>query len=153
MGLTDSVANAARKSAQETELPKFKAENLAFQAWQSGFQHRQTSCKNTASSHYQTKAMPKEPRREPPKETQATPQPDFSPAWTTMQLVALKTMQSYGAEIDSSASIQEIKSAYKRLALKFHPDMYDGSDTHFIAVNQAYKELTTDVVETTAQAA
>ncbi len=46
-------------------------------------------------------------------------------------------------QIPETAKIQEIKSAYRRLAKKFHPDLNKSPDAHntFILVNEAYEFL------------
>lgn len=46
-------------------------------------------------------------------------------------------------QIPETAKIQEIKSAYRRLAKKFHPDLNKSPDAqeHFIVVNEAYEFL------------
>lgn len=43
-------------------------------------------------------------------------------------------------ELDRSASLSEVKRAFKRLAAKFHPDKPNGDKTKFAIVNAAYKE-------------
>lgn len=43
--------------------------------------------------------------------------------------------------LNTSASEQDIKQAYKRLALKFHPDKNGGDDTQFKRINEAYQML------------
>ena len=47
--------------------------------------------------------------------------------------------------ISSSASQEEIKSAYRKLAHQWHPDKYPGNEVasrlEFIAVSEAFKEL------------
>jgi uncharacterized membrane protein YraQ (UPF0718 family) len=46
-------------------------------------------------------------------------------------------------QIPETAKVQEIKSAYRRLAKKFHPDLNKspGAQEHFILVNEAYEFL------------
>ena len=46
-------------------------------------------------------------------------------------------------QLPETARIQEIKSAYRRLAKKFHPDLNKSPDAHnnFILVNEAYEFL------------
>lgn len=51
-------------------------------------------------------------------------------------------MDYYGTlQLEQFASLEQIKKAYKRLALKTHPDKINGV-TNFIAVNEAYMFLT-----------
>jgi DnaJ family protein A protein 2 len=44
-------------------------------------------------------------------------------------------------EIDSNATIDEIKKAFKKLALVYHPDKNNGNDERFKEINSAYKIL------------
>jgi DnaJ-domain-containing protein 1 len=46
-------------------------------------------------------------------------------------------------EISQNASINEIKKAYKKLALKYHPDVNKATDANekFIEINEAYEFL------------
>ena len=49
-------------------------------------------------------------------------------------------------ELEPSASLAEIKKAYRRLALLYHPDKNGGkeyAETHFIEIKEAYEVLTT----------
>lgn len=43
--------------------------------------------------------------------------------------------------VDKSASADEIKKAYRKLAHKYHPDKGEGNDTKFKEVNEAYQVL------------
>ena len=46
--------------------------------------------------------------------------------------------------VSKNATEQEIKSAYRKLALKYHPDKHKGdkdSETKFKEINQAYEVL------------
>lgn len=45
--------------------------------------------------------------------------------------------------VDPNASKREVKTAYRRLALQFHPDVCTGDecDTRFMEVNRAYESL------------
>lgn len=43
--------------------------------------------------------------------------------------------------VDKSASAEEIKKAYRKLAHKYHPDKGEGNDTKFKEVNEAYQVL------------
>lgn len=45
-------------------------------------------------------------------------------------------------ELDQSATADDIKKAYKRLAKKYHPDMQGGDETKFKEVAEAYERLT-----------
>jgi hypothetical protein len=40
-----------------------------------------------------------------------------------------------------TAEAKDIKKAYKRLALRYHPDKNNGNDTEFKKINNAYEEL------------
>ena len=44
-------------------------------------------------------------------------------------------------ELDNKSSISEIKKAYKKLALKYHPDKNDGNSEQFIKISEAYQVL------------
>lgn len=44
-------------------------------------------------------------------------------------------------EIKKTASDREIKKAYRKLAVKFHPDKYNGDDKKFIEISKAYETL------------
>ena len=44
-------------------------------------------------------------------------------------------------EVTSSASPEEIRSAYRRLAKAFHPDYYDGDRQPFQQIQEAYAVL------------
>jgi len=43
--------------------------------------------------------------------------------------------------VKSDASLDEIKKAYKKLALKYHPDKYNSNDVEFKKINCAYQNL------------
>lgn len=43
--------------------------------------------------------------------------------------------------IDRTASEDEIKSAYRRLAKKYHPDRPDGDEAQFKRINEAYERI------------
>ncbi|QNP53402.1 J domain-containing protein [Hymenobacter qilianensis] len=46
--------------------------------------------------------------------------------------------------VGATASVRDIKAAYKRLAIQYHPDKHGGStryEEHFKAVNAAYRVL------------
>lgn len=43
--------------------------------------------------------------------------------------------------VDESASMKEIKSAYRKKAKEFHPDMTNGDKTKFLLVKEAYDNL------------
>ena len=44
--------------------------------------------------------------------------------------------------ISPESNPEEIKKAYKKKALQFHPDKNNGDDTEFKKINEAYKKLT-----------
>ena len=43
--------------------------------------------------------------------------------------------------LQPSASLEEIKTAYRTLAMKYHPDKYDGDDEMFVRITTAYKGI------------
>eukprot|EP01012_Entosiphon_sulcatum_P065507 TRINITY_DN94467_c0_g1_i1.p1 TRINITY_DN94467_c0_g1~~TRINITY_DN94467_c0_g1_i1.p1 ORF type:complete len:188 (-),score=35.70 TRINITY_DN94467_c0_g1_i1:51-614(-) len=43
--------------------------------------------------------------------------------------------------VASSAPIEEVKAAYRRLALQFHPDRNNGDDKHFKTITAAYTSI------------
>lgn len=43
--------------------------------------------------------------------------------------------------VASSATDEEIRTAYRRLAMKFHPDREGGDPTRFDAIKKAYEAL------------
>ena len=43
--------------------------------------------------------------------------------------------------INRNANEKEIKKAYRKLALKYHPDKYKGSDIYFKNISEAYTIL------------
>ena len=44
--------------------------------------------------------------------------------------------------LEAGATPQEVDAAYQRLALRYHPDMQDGDETMFFAVQEAHAALT-----------
>lgn len=44
-------------------------------------------------------------------------------------------------ELPYQADDQEIKSSYRRLAMKYHPDRATGQEEKFKLINEAYKIL------------
>jgi DnaJ-class molecular chaperone len=57
-------------------------------------------------------------------------------------------MDLYGVlEVDKSASKDEIKKAYRKMAMKYHPDRNQGdkaAEEKFKEVNEAYQNLSDD---------
>ena len=45
-------------------------------------------------------------------------------------------------ELDTTATIEDVKRSYRRLCLKYHPDKNAGDCEKFIRINRAYEELT-----------
>ena len=48
-------------------------------------------------------------------------------------------------EINKNASASAIKKAYRKLALKYHPDKYDGDSKYFIKISEAYQVLSNPI--------
>jgi hypothetical protein len=58
------------------------------------------------------------------------------------QQKAMKILTGFGAVIDDYSTIDEIKSAYRKLARKYHPDVLPrGSGEAFKSISAAYKKL------------
>lgn len=47
--------------------------------------------------------------------------------------------------LQPSATIEEIKSTYRTLAMKYHPDKYDGDDEMFVRITTAYKGILSNI--------
>ena len=43
--------------------------------------------------------------------------------------------------LTQSATVDEIKTAYRKLAMKYHPDRNDGKDEKFKEVGEAYEKI------------
>ncbi|SYV95851.1 chaperone protein DnaJ, partial [Mycoplasmoides gallisepticum] len=48
-------------------------------------------------------------------------------------------------EVDQNAKLSEIKSSYKRLAKKYHPDVNKNGHDKFVQINNAYSILSDEV--------
>lgn len=42
--------------------------------------------------------------------------------------------------VSESVSTDELKRAYRKLVVKYHPDRYNGDGSKFILINDAYKK-------------
>ena len=43
--------------------------------------------------------------------------------------------------VDKNASKEQIKTSYRKEAMRWHPDKNNGDDTHFILIKEAYDNL------------
>ncbi|MEO7272065.1 MAG: J domain-containing protein [Vicinamibacterales bacterium] len=84
-----------------------------------------------------------------PQEARRTPRPDrrLSPG----ARAALDQLNALGARVSADFTPEELRTAFRSLALTFHPDRHPGSTSsdvarlsaNFIAVNDAYRALQT----------
>lgn len=84
-----------------------------------------------------------EPRPEPkPAQSPPPPRPRVKRKLTFDQIKAVKVFTKFGElEIGDCSTIDEIKTAYRRLARKFHPDAAKKSGEEFKLISLAYKKL------------
>lgn len=69
---------------------------------------------------------------------------DSIPQQSSSEKIEEARLEEYCCEIlgiNRSATEKEIRKAYKKLALKYHPDKTNRSQEKFIEINQAYKIL------------
>ena len=58
------------------------------------------------------------------------------PLWQTIHMDPYKILG-----LDRDATPEDVKRSYRRLAIKYHPDRYSGSDKKFIKITEAYNML------------
>lgn len=71
-------------------------------------------------------------------------QPEVKPQkrnFTRAQLFSMKHLNFFGAKLSEYSTDKEIKSAFKKLALKYHPDHSPGNTDTFRSIKQAYDSL------------
>lgn len=71
------------------------------------------------------------------------PQPKARPAHVLneRQLTALHFFKTAGSALENNYSLPELKTEFRKLALRFHPDRPQGSASHFIQLKAAYDNL------------
>jgi hypothetical protein len=80
----------------------------------------------------------RQPNPQPPA---PEPPPRVRRKFTKDQDLATRVFAKYGETIDDFSTQDEIKTAYRRLARRYHPDSGFKSEGPFKAISQAYRKL------------
>jgi hypothetical protein len=134
---------ARRSTANEELLAKLYFGMGSFRA--KAFDFNAYKAEATASKQ-SAKAQTEQPKANPQTVIEPAPEPKPKPRTRRKlnkdQILALAVFAKYGEDsIDEYSTIEEIKSSYKKLARRFHPDSGCKNDGPFKAISVAYRKL------------